>query len=436
LYDTRRELDEFGVMDSTEATTVAQLLLAEKVDHGRLHAAIRPAIERFDALEEEEQDRFRDALGRFTRIYAFLSQVVTFGDIALERDFVFGRALQPFIRADPGEAVNLSGEVELTHLRNEQQFSGSVTLRSDEGEVSTIYSGTGRSSDPEAESLSAIIDRINATYGTDWSDADRLVFDAALEDLVNDNAVQRAAVNNSPENFGVVFPDYFQRALLGRMDRNEKVVFDYLDDSELRADLVKKYATLAQAKASVMYQAHCPIGELLAMPEGAHLEYKSSLRTSASTGDVMKALESVVIKSVAAFANSTDGGTLLIGVADDGSVHGLDTDYASLHKDGKDNRDVFELHLGQLMVQALGSAAAATLVIQLHTVDGHDVCRVHVPPSTFPVDATVTLVDNKDQHRKESKFYVRIGNATRAIDDPDERRKFVERRWGTSPATT
>jgi len=91
-----------------------------------------------------------------------------------------------------------------------------------------------------------------------------LVFDAALEDMVADENVQVTAANNTVENFGVVFPEMFQRMLLSRMDRNEKVIFKYLDDDELAADVVKVYATLAQARARVAYQEHCPVGELLA----------------------------------------------------------------------------------------------------------------------------------------------------------------------------
>ena len=41
-----------------------------------------------------------------------------------------------------------------------------------------------------------------------------------------------------------------------------------------------------------------------------------------------KPLETAVLKTIAAFLNSRDGGTLLIGVADDGTVHGLDSDYS------------------------------------------------------------------------------------------------------------
>ena len=365
------------------------------------------------------------------RIYSFLSQIVSFGDSDLERDYLFGKALTAFIKADPGETVDLSGAVELTHLRTEKQFEGSVALTAEEGEAVTIYSGTGTSTEPEPEPLSVIIDRLNALHGTDWSDADRLVFDAALEDMVADQDVQVTATNNTAENFGVVFPDMFQKALLGRMDRNEKVVFKYLDDQDLAADVVKVYATLAQARAKVAYQEHCPIGDLLAAGEGAHLEYKSTLRTGADTGEVIKPLETAVIKTIAAFANSRHGGTLLIGVADDGTVHGLASDYASLRKDGKDDRDRFGLHLSQLLVDALGATAASTVSTQLHTVDGADLCRVHVPPSSFPVEASVK-VDKGGQLVKKTAFYVRVGNGTREITEPAERQKYIASRWGTA----
>ncbi len=432
LYDTRHALDEYGVLDTEESKTVAGLLLADKMDHGRIHAALGPAIDRFWHLEEDERDRFRDGLGRFMRTYAFLSQIVSFADTALERDYLFSRALQPLIKCDAGHAVDLGGAVELTHLRQQQRFSGSVSLAGDDGEVRTVYSGTGPLHEPDPEPLSAIIERLNAQHGTDFADADRLVFDAAASDLVADQDVQLTATNNSAENFAVVFPKMFEQALLSRTDRNEKVVFKYLDDRELAADVAKVYATLVQAQAKVAYQEHCPIGELLGPDrESQHLEYKSTLRTHAATGRPFKPLETAVLKTIAAFANSREGGTLLIGVADDGSVCGLEPDYASLAKPEKDPRDVFALHLVNIVVASMGEAAAANLSVQFHTVDGHDLARVHVRPSSFPVDATVT-VDKKGQLEKKTAFYVRLANGTREVTDPAERQKYIAGRWGAS----
>ena len=146
LYDTRRDLDAYDVLRADEVRRRARLLarVDKAATTARIYALLDPAVERFKALDEEEQDEFRDALGRFVHVYAFLSQIVSFGDTELERDYLYGRALAPFIRADAGETLDLGEEVELTHLRVEKTSSGSVSLDHGEGEVRTIYSGEGR----------------------------------------------------------------------------------------------------------------------------------------------------------------------------------------------------------------------------------------------------------------------------------------------------
>jgi type I restriction enzyme R subunit len=430
LYDTRHALDEFGVLRADETEAFARLLLVDKVDHSRLHGVLNPAIARFRELDEAEREGFRNALSRFVRTYSFLSLIVPFGDTTLERDYLFGRALLRFVRADTGETVDLSDTVELTHLRLERRYSGSVSLSGEVGEVHTVYSGDGRRHEPDPEPLSRIIERLNELYGTDWTAGDRLVFDATAEDLINNQKVQATAVNNTAENFLLVFGELFQKALLGRMDRNEKVIFKFLDDSELAAEVVRVYSSLVQNKAKVAYQEHCPISELLGPDrESQHLEYKSSLRTREG-GEKYKPLESATIKTVAAFLNSRDGGTLLIGVANDGTVVGLDGDYASLRHPGKDDRDLFQLHLSSILVSAMGEAAVGNVGIQVHTIGGKDVCRVHVRPSAFPVEARITVADDKDQLQKRAAFFVRLANGTREIADPAERQRYIVGRWG------
>ena len=165
LYDTRHDLDPFGVLWPDEIERAVSLLLAKgKVAHDRVHAALAPAIDRFADLAIDEQDRFLDALKRFIRTYAFLSQVVTFTDTKLERDYLFCKALAAFLHTGGSEAVH--PEVELTHLKIEQTFEGSVTLSETEGLIITIFGG-GKLHEPEAEPLSQIIQRLNERFGTD-----------------------------------------------------------------------------------------------------------------------------------------------------------------------------------------------------------------------------------------------------------------------------
>ena len=88
-----------------------------------------PAKARFEQLGDEERLEFRDALTRFVRTYSFVSQIAAFTDPALERDYVYCRALSLYLR-DTGtvERLDLGAEVELTHLRHQMTFSGTLSL--------------------------------------------------------------------------------------------------------------------------------------------------------------------------------------------------------------------------------------------------------------------------------------------------------------------
>jgi type I restriction enzyme, R subunit len=254
--------------------------------------------------------------------------------------------------------------------------------------------------------LSHIIENLNERFGPKLTEADRLHLDGIAQDLIDDETVQRQAAANSMGNFGVPFPQHFQSAVVERLAGADEFSFQLLDNEDLSEQAMNAYHPLVYGKVKVAWQEHCPIGEILGPPpkEGAHLEYKSTFRTRADTGELFKPLQTATLKTVAASLNSREGGTLLIGVADDGSVFGLDYDYATLHKPGKDDRDVFGLHLNQALINALGMAAAANVSQEILEVGGKDLCRVHVKPSSFPVKANVVEVDKERPACQEDRL--------------------------------
>lgn len=80
-------------------------------------------------------------------------------------------------------------------------------------------------------------------------------------------------------------------------------------------------------------------------------------------------------------------------------------------------------------LNAVGAAAATNVTTHIDTVEGHDLCRVHVKPSGHPVHADVTVVDRNGQHQKKRVFYVRMNNGTRSIDDDAEIERYIADRW-------
>ncbi len=319
-------------------------------------------------------------------------------------------------------------DIELTHLRVASTGDHSISLTPSTDPLHAFTGdGTGANYLPGFEHLSAVIERFNEAFGLALTEADALHLQGIVTDMVGDPAIQQQAGVNSKESFTNPFAEKFIGATVDRMKAAEDLTYRILDDDDFQREVKRWAQAEVYDRARVAYQQHCPVGELLSRGEDRHLEYKSTLRWDLVNGGKSKVLESVVVKTVAGFLNSKDGGTLLIGVADDGSVEGLAHDYATLRKPGKDDRDLFQLHLTQLLANAVGLAAAATVTTQVHTVDSHDLCRVHVPASGHPV--LVRVPTSQDEHEK---FFVRINNGTRAIDKQDQVDLYVAQRWGTT----
>ncbi|MEM9034578.1 MAG: type I restriction endonuclease [Actinomycetota bacterium] len=427
LYDTHAELGPFGVLAYEEIETVVGLLLADAdKHHERINGGLQPAVDRFSALDEDEQDLFRDALTRFVRIYAFLSQVVSFTDVKLERDYMFCRALSRLIQREPGSGVDLGDAVELTHLAMEKTFEGDGSFDTDSGEVVTIYGGTGPRHDPDEEPLSEIIRKINERFGVNISETDRLFTDQVAEDLVADPRVQVEAGANDEASFAVGFDSTWVGAMTGRLDSNQEFAFQLLDNTELRDQLVQQYLPEVYRQARVARQRTCPIGELIGPDrEDRFLEYKSTMRWDVVKGGKARYLEDAVVKTIAGFANSPYGGTLLVGVTDDGDIHGLEDDYGTFSKRGeRGDHDLWGQHLKNLL-DRLGKSAATLVDWEFFTIDGKDIARVSVDPSDHPV---------YDSKGGDDVFWYRFPVSTEAVADETERNRIIARRWGSRPS--
>jgi len=245
LWDTRHRLDQYDVFRSGEMESAVAILLtiSDPKEHGLVYSALDPAVERFRALDEEDQLDFKDALDKFVRTYAFLAQVVSFGETKLERDYIYCRALASCLRGRMTiERLDLGSEVELSHLRNEVTFSGSLSLTSDTGEVKAIYgTGGGKEHEPDIEPLSQIIEVLNERFGLELGEADQLFFDQFEEDWAADPDLAAQAANNTLDNFKLVFDPKFLNTIVTRMDSNEAIFKKILDDDDFRAVLADFY---------------------------------------------------------------------------------------------------------------------------------------------------------------------------------------------------
>ncbi|WP_295163545.1 helix-turn-helix domain-containing protein [uncultured Brachyspira sp.] len=167
---------------------------------------------------------------------------------------------------------------------------------------------------------------------------------------------------------------------------------------------------------------HMNIKKIIEEGENTNVEFKSTLRYDSNTEKINKALEEVIMKSIAAFSN-TEGGRLFIGISNDGEVLGLENDYSTLKQA---NQDFFELHLRTLIEHYYGNAFSAEGIrIDFVVEDEKDVCIVYIRKGREPV---YTRITNK-QGAKEEKFYIRVGNSSREIANASEIITYVKKHF-------
>ncbi len=132
--------------------------------------------------------------------------------------------------------------------------------------------------------------------------------------------------------------------------------------------------------------------ELIAKGESKTVEFKSTLRYCLTNKTPLKKLEHSAFKNLAAFLNS-EGGTLFIGVDDDGTILGLEaTDFASFK--GNNKKDEFVKHFDNLVQNYFGNDKVHKFKVELETIEGKTIAIVHIKDkATSPV--MITNSENK-----------------------------------------
>ena len=182
--------------------------------------------------DETERGEFREKLSGYVRIYAFLSQIIPYGDEALEMLYSYGRFLLPHLLLDRNtERVKLGDEVSLQYYRLQQIFAGEITLR--EGEPEGVKSptdvGTGKAKE-ERVPLSEIIQVLNERFGTNFTDEDRFFFEQIREKATGSEQVIQLRRANPFDKFQLGLRQLIDDLMVQRLADNDKIVTRYMYD--------------------------------------------------------------------------------------------------------------------------------------------------------------------------------------------------------------
>ncbi|MEW6173687.1 MAG: type I restriction endonuclease [Bacillota bacterium] len=241
LYEIQAKLDGHQVYYKSEVEEFAKVFYKPKssqtpADHARMNACIDPAVGRFNALEEDVREEFRKTLVAYRNLYSFLSQVIPFQDMDLEKLYSYIRfLLMKLPRGDRGPVYNFDEDVALKFYRLQKISEGSIVMESGgRYEVSGPTSvGTGVARKDEIE-LSRLIDILNERFGTEFKPGDQLFFESIREDAVSDSNLRQAALANTIENFGYIFRKALEGLFIERMEQNEEITAKFMNEKDFK----------------------------------------------------------------------------------------------------------------------------------------------------------------------------------------------------------
>lgn len=268
VYDLRAKLDAAGYYDDFEVDRVAKVELEPKATQAQLQAAIAPVADRLlkrykavqadkAAAEAQHDDKtaqtaqdtldalvlFKNDMGAFVRLYAFLSQIFDYGNTDIEKRFLFYKRLIPLL--DFGrerDSVDLS-KVMLTH--HSLRHAGRQPLNLGHGETPKLPPmdavGSGAVQEKEKAFLDEIIQKVNGLFDGELTDDDQLVYvNGVLKGKLLENALlMQQAASNSKEQFANS-PDLKEallHAIIDAFDAHTTMSKQALDSERVRDGL-------------------------------------------------------------------------------------------------------------------------------------------------------------------------------------------------------
>ena len=216
LYDIQTSINEFKVFSSEQVEKFCAIFFDKDREEGKLHPVLDEVVDNWNILEDDEQkEDFRLKVSSYTRLYSYLSQIIKFKDIELEKNYIFYRYLSKKLKIRTKEKINIENLIDLESLRIQKLHDHIDPLEPTDHEYEGIKTSVGIYAPPTKDLLSDIIETINFRYGVNLTEDDKVNIDTVRHKIFEDEEIKKYMTGaNSEQNKQDYFKKQFDNVIL------------------------------------------------------------------------------------------------------------------------------------------------------------------------------------------------------------------------------
>lgn len=218
LYELQSELYHFNVFEKEDVREFAKYYFLDNSDKQKVNKVLdRVCDYAISTLDDEQQEIFRKRLRRFSNLYNFLSQIITFKDADLAQLAPLCLAV---FKKMPYKKRNLPYEVldEIVLDSYKIKYMGAQNIGLSDGDSAMKGQTAGHDSatpEDEKDFLSNIIKMLNDTYGLELSEDDRVELNKMRQRVVDDQELMGFFnTDNSRDDVKKMFEEKIDEELL------------------------------------------------------------------------------------------------------------------------------------------------------------------------------------------------------------------------------
>lgn len=242
IYTLKRQLDDFHVYQEREVEEFAKKFYQKTMPTlSVLSPILKPAVERYEALEDKQKDEFKSLIHGFNRTYSFITQICRMFDKDMQKLYVFTKYLTKLLPKNNSEKVNLNDALLLEYYKLQKTAEGNITLEKTEGVVPPISGAAGSGGkEKEKGTLSEILDKFNKKFGTNFTEQDKVL--AQLKaDMMKNEQMANSAKSGDKTAFRTLYDKQFNDIAINRYEENDnffKGLFENADKLKFIKELL------------------------------------------------------------------------------------------------------------------------------------------------------------------------------------------------------